>query len=61
MSVFHICGIAVCPLDAPLYIRETADFITEKIGGEGVLREVLDKLIQDKNWEREMINYYKNL
>jgi len=42
LVVFDLVGFRVCPSDAPAYIKERADLITEAAGGKGVLREFGD-------------------
>ncbi|MCS6973349.1 MAG: HAD-IIIA family hydrolase [Cyclobacteriaceae bacterium] len=45
LPVFHEVGFAVCPADAPVYIRDQADLVTVAKGGQGVFREVADLLL----------------
>lgn len=58
-SVLATCGVAICPADAPPYIKEMCNLVTQAKGGEGVLREVLDILIAQKEWQNEMLDYFK--
>jgi len=46
LPVFSLAGIAICPADTYDYIKERADFVTAARGGEGVLREVADLVLQ---------------
>lgn len=43
------CILGVCPADAPSYIKEDADLVTSKKGGEGVVREVADLILMAQN------------
>ena len=38
-------GIIGCPADAVLQVREIADFISEKNGGDGAVREFIESII----------------
>lgn len=48
LGVLQLCGLAVCPFDAPIYIKRMVDFSTRAKGGEGVLREVADLILASK-------------
>ena len=45
-KVMKICGASACPLDAHPKIKEIATFIIERKGGEGVVRELLENILQ---------------
>lgn len=49
LSTFAVCGLSVCPADAPFYIQGQVDLVTRTRGGEGVLREVADLVLASKN------------
>ena len=38
-------GFSASPQNAPSYIKELVDFVTEKSGGQGAFREFIEKLI----------------
>lgn len=42
------CGFGVVPGDALDYIRERADYVTQKGGGRGCFREVADLILRTK-------------
>jgi YrbI family 3-deoxy-D-manno-octulosonate 8-phosphate phosphatase len=42
-GVMDIVGLSACPADAVQIIKDTADIILEKKGGEGCFREFVDK------------------
>ena len=48
LPVFKLAGMAVCPADTYDYIKERADLVTMARGGEGVLREVADFVLDAK-------------
>ena len=50
LAVFKLAGLAVCPADTYDYIKERADLVTEAKGGEGVLREVADLVLDAKGY-----------
>ncbi|MEQ8424370.1 MAG: HAD hydrolase family protein [Cyclobacteriaceae bacterium] len=48
LGPLRLSGLAVCPADAPLYIRGMVDITTKAKGGDGVLREVADLVLAAK-------------
>ena len=44
-------GISACPNNAPEYIKNLVDFVTEKSGGEGSFREFVERIIGNSNIE----------
>jgi len=42
------CGLKCAPADAEAWIRERADFVTEKPGGHGAVREVCERILSDQ-------------
>lgn len=55
LSVLRQSGIAVCPADAPLYIRKYAAIVTSAKGGHGVLREAADLVLAAKGYFEKML------
>jgi 3-deoxy-D-manno-octulosonate 8-phosphate phosphatase (KDO 8-P phosphatase) len=43
--VFGLAGMAVCPSDAPAYIKDRAELVTSAKAGKGVVREVADLVL----------------
>lgn len=41
----RIAGFSACPADAHKRVRDAADYITAKNGGDGAVREVIDRLL----------------
>ena len=55
LPVMKRIGWAVAPADACADVLATADWITESNGGDGVLREVTERLLRAKNrWEEHL-------
>lgn len=52
LSVMEIVGVSCCPSDAAQDVLNKADYISSFKGGEGCVREILEKLmrLQDK-WD----------
>lgn len=48
VPAIRACGFGVVPSDALVYIRETADYVTEKGGGRGCFREIADIILKEK-------------
>jgi 3-deoxy-D-manno-octulosonate 8-phosphate phosphatase (KDO 8-P phosphatase) len=45
VAVFSKVGLAVCPVDAPVYIKDLAGLVSAFRGGRGVVREVADLVL----------------
>ena len=50
LPVFKLAGLAVCPSDTYTYIKDRTDLVTDAKGGEGVLREVADLVLEAKGF-----------
>ena len=44
-----MAGVAACPADAALEIREVASYISSQRGGEGCVRDVIEKVLKLNN------------
>lgn len=45
LEVIKIVGLGCCPDDAIPEVKNAADFVTKAKGGEGVIREIIDKIL----------------
>jgi 3-deoxy-D-manno-octulosonate 8-phosphate phosphatase (KDO 8-P phosphatase) len=48
LQILKACGLPVAPADASELILPYAAYVTKAKGGEGVLREVIDKIINEQ-------------
>ena len=55
LPVFKVAGLAVCPADTYDYIKERADLVTVAKGGEGVVREVADLVLEAKGMFEKLL------
>jgi len=46
LDAFSVSGIKTCPADAVHEIKEAADFISLKNGGDGCVREIIEKVMR---------------
>ena len=50
-KVMKIAGVPVCPSDADSEIKQVAAFISDKKGGEGCVRDVIEQVLRlHNNW-----------
>ena len=50
-EVMKEAGVAVCPSDADSEIRQVASYISDKRGGEGCVRDVIEQVLRlHNNW-----------
>ena len=55
LPAFKHAGFRICPADAPGYLKETMDFVTQAKGGKGVLREVGDLILMAKGEWNDLV------
>ena len=46
LRVMEICGYSACPSDSHRKIKEISNYILKKKGGEGIVREVIESILQ---------------
>lgn len=52
LAPMQLCGLKTAPADAVSEILELADYISPKKGGEGCVRDVIEKVLKIQgNWE----------
>lgn len=47
-EVMQIASLSICPSDAHSSIREISDFVLKTKGGNGVIREILDLILENQ-------------
>ncbi|MCL5674340.1 MAG: HAD-IIIA family hydrolase [Candidatus Omnitrophica bacterium] len=58
MSVLKNVGLAVAPADAVAEVKKIASVITKQNGGQGAVREIVEKIIKGRGkWEKILKNY----
>lgn len=52
LAVMHRCAMACCPADAVPEVKAIAHFISSKSGGNGCVREIIEKVMRVRgDWE----------
>ncbi len=60
LPVMRRCGFAVATRDAQPDVRSQAHYVTERLGGEGAVREVVDIVLRASGkWEEATRPYFK--
>jgi 3-deoxy-D-manno-octulosonate 8-phosphate phosphatase (KDO 8-P phosphatase) len=59
LSILIRCGLSVTPNDARDYIKKEVDIITETNGGDGVLRDVADYILDSHGLLEQLIKESK--
>ncbi|MCX7697920.1 MAG: HAD-IIIA family hydrolase [Candidatus Goldbacteria bacterium] len=60
IPVMKKCGFSVAPKDACDEIKQIADYVCKKKGGEGCVREFIDILLKAKGLWQKSISWYIN-
>jgi len=54
LAVMKLAGLACCPADAVAEIKEIAHYVSPAIGGEGCVRDVIEKVLKLNNhWRHD--------
>jgi len=49
LEVMRVAGVPVCPSDADSEIKQAASYISDKKGGEGCVRDVIEQVLRLHN------------
>ena len=49
LEVMRVAGVPVCPADADSEIKQAASYISDKKGGEGCVRDVIEQVLRLHN------------
>jgi 3-deoxy-D-manno-octulosonate 8-phosphate phosphatase (KDO 8-P phosphatase) len=49
LDAFSVSGLKTCPADAVIEIKEKADYISLQKGGNGAVRDVIEKVMKTQN------------
>ncbi|WP_242926557.1 KdsC family phosphatase [Pontibacter vulgaris] len=49
LEVLQRCGLSACPADAANDIREICTFVSEKGGGKGAVRDLIEKIMKEQD------------
>jgi len=62
IPAYSIAGVKFAPANAVMEIKTLADFVTERPGGSGAVREVCDVILKAKNvWTEAVTAYLSDL
>jgi 3-deoxy-D-manno-octulosonate 8-phosphate phosphatase (KDO 8-P phosphatase) len=46
LKVMQMVGVPVCPSDAAIELKEIADYISDKGGGQGCVRDIIEQVLR---------------
>jgi 3-deoxy-D-manno-octulosonate 8-phosphate phosphatase (KDO 8-P phosphatase) len=58
LSMMRICGKTFAPNDASHYVRNMVGVVLEHKGGKGAVREMIEVLIKENGYEKQMLDLY---
>ncbi|MCD6413917.1 MAG: HAD hydrolase family protein [Elusimicrobia bacterium] len=58
IGILKRASIAVAPADAAEEVKKVCDFVTSARGGDGVFREVAEKILKAQNRWKEVLRHY---
>lgn len=56
LAVMRRIGLSVAPADAAADVREVADWTLESLGGQGAIRELVERMMRDQGHWREHVD-----
>ena len=59
IPVFRMVGFSVAVADAPVYVRTQADYVTERRGGDGAVREICEMILNARGTWGEVTSRYE--
>jgi 3-deoxy-D-manno-octulosonate 8-phosphate phosphatase (KDO 8-P phosphatase) len=58
LRMLGVVGLAACPVDASVEVAESAHFVTEKPGGRGAVRELIEVILRHQGvWDGLIAGY----
>ncbi|MBZ5874657.1 KdsC family phosphatase [Chromohalobacter israelensis] len=62
LAAIRAAGLGLSVLNAPAYVREHADWVPSRPGGQGAVREICDALLASQgNWDASLAPYRDDL
>lgn len=61
IPVLRRVGLKFAVANAAEEVKDMADYVTHKKGGEGAVREVIDLILELKDIRKEVVDYFSNL
>ena len=55
LSILTRCGLSATPNDARVYMKENVDLVLPSSGGDGVLRDLADYILQEQDLLKDII------
>jgi len=59
LSILARCGLSATPNDARVYMKKSVDIVTDSKGGEGVLRDIADYILESQDLLETLIEQSK--
>lgn len=59
LSILTRCGLSATPNDARVYIKHEVDIVTDSKGGEGVLRDIADYILDSQDLLEKLLKASK--
>lgn len=61
-QIMKAVGVAVCPLDAVNEIKEISSYISDKKGGEGCVRDIIEQVMKSQGtWINEHSYFWRSI
>jgi 3-deoxy-D-manno-octulosonate 8-phosphate phosphatase (KDO 8-P phosphatase) len=58
VPIMRECALSIAPANAPVYVKDVADYVTKQKGGEGAAREAVERLLKAKGRWQEALSIF---
>lgn len=58
LPMFSVCGLKFAPANAHPLLANRADILLARSGGNGAVREAIDKILQQENLEEKVLEFF---
>jgi len=57
--IMHRVGLPIATANARPEVKKEARYVTEAVGGEGAVREVVELILKAQGWWSEILKHYE--
>ncbi|OAO79495.1 3-deoxy-D-manno-octulosonate 8-phosphate phosphatase [Geobacillus stearothermophilus] len=60
LPILNLVGLSFAPANAVALVKENVDYVTERSGGHGAVREMIEFILKEQYNFKELINDFIN-
>ena len=59
LACMNYVSVSCTPSDAPAELKQAADYVSSRPGGRGAVRDIIEKILKERNKWREVVESYE--